>query len=218
MTVLDMFKRCINLRGSYNNTDVNKGSYFIEYDNDTLYIYFEGSNGDIDWKNNFDFGAEPYKDMPTKWKAHRGFVRVWKEVEPFLKSDIMNPEVKNINVVGYSHGAALAALAHEYIWFNRPDIRNNIFGYGFESPRVFKGRIPEELIPRWENFTVFRNGNDLVTHVPPMILGYKHVGKFVHLNKNRSILVDTTYKLKCINEHNYPNVIASLEEEGYDVK
>ena len=155
MTLLDMFKRCVNLDDQYNHTEVNKGSYFVEYDNDTLYIYLQGSNGDIDWKNNFDFGAEPYKDMPTKWKAHRGFVRVWKEIEPFVRNDIMNTDVKRINIVGYSHGAALAALAHEYAWFNRPDIRNNIFGYGFEAPRVFRGwKIPTELIPRWTNFSV----------------------------------------------------------------
>jgi hypothetical protein len=216
MTVIDMFKRCIELEGCYNNTETNKGSYFVEYDNDTLYIYLEGSNGDIDWKNNFDFGARPYRDMPTKWKAHRGFVRVWKEIEPFVKDDIMNPEVKNIKIVGYSHGAALAVLVHEYAWFNRPDIRDNIHGYGFEPPRVFRGRIPKNLIRRWETFTVFRNGEDLVTHVPPVIFGYKHVGKFVHLNKDRKILVDKSFKLKCINEHNSPNVIASLDAEGLD--
>lgn len=219
MTILEMFKRCVSIGKSYLHTEINTGSYFVEHDDDTLYIYFQGSNGDIDWKNNFDFGAEPYKDMSIKWKAHRGFVRVWKEIEPFVKNDIMNPTVKKINVVGYSHGAALAVLAHEYAWFNRKDIRDNIFGYGFEPPRVFCGRkIPDELAPRWENFSVFRNGEDLVTHVPPRLFGYKHVGNFVHLNENRDILVDTTYCLKCINEHNYPNVIASLETEGYDIK
>lgn len=216
MTVLDMFKRCVNIGSHYNHTEINKGSYFVEYDNDTLYLYFQGSNGDIDWKNNFDFGAEPYKDMPTKWKAHKGFVRVWKEIVPFIKDDIMNPDVKRINIVGYSHGAALSVLAHEYVWFNRPDIRDNIFGYGFEPPRVFRGRkIPDELIPRWENFTVFRNGADIVTHVPPLLFGYKHVGKLVHLNKDREILVDKHFKFKCVNEHYYPNVVASLEEEGF---
>jgi hypothetical protein len=216
MTVLDMFKRCVNIGSGYNHTEINKGSYFVEYDNNTLYIYFQGSNGDIDWKNNFDFGAEPYKDMPAKWKAHKGFVRVWKEIVPFIKDDIMNPDVKRINIVGYSHGAALSVLAHEYAWFNRPDIRDNIFGYGFEPPRVFRGRkIPDELIPRWENFTVFRNGADIVTHVPPLLFGYKHVGKLVHLNKDREILVDKHFKFKCVNEHYYPNVVASLEAEGF---
>lgn len=217
MTVLDMFKRCVNIGKDYQHTEINKGSYFIEYDDDTLYIYFQGSNGDIDWKNNFDFGVEPYRDMPIEWKAHKGFSRVWKEIEPFVREAIMNPNVKKIVIVGYSHGAALAVLAHEYVWFNRPDIRDNIFGYGFEPPRVFRGKkIPEELASRWEQFYVFRNGEDLVTHVPPRFLGYKHIGNLVHLNEDRKILVDESFKLKCINEHNSPNVIASLEAEGFD--
>ena len=214
MTTLEMFQKCLCCE--YHHTDINKGSYFVEYDNDTLYIYLQCSNGEVDWRNNFDFAAEPYKDMPIEWKAHRGFVRVWKEVEPFIENDIVNPTVKKINIIGYSHGAALAMLVHEYAWFHRPDIRDNIFGYGFEPPRVFWGTIPEELIPRWENFTVFRNGQDLVTHVPPVLFGYRHIGKFVHLNKDRSILVDKTYVLKCLNEHNWPNVIASLEVEGFN--
>ena len=215
MTILDMLKRCIRLTKHYNHTETNQGSYFVEYDNDILYIYFQKSNGKIDWRNNFDFAAQPYKDMPIRWKAHRGFVRVWKEIEPFIREDIMNPAVKKINIIGYSHGAALTVLAHEYAWFNREDIRDNIFSYSFEPPRVFCGKMPAELAPRWENLQVFRNGEDLVTHVPPRIFGYKHVGKFVHFNKDRKILVDHTYKLRCINEHNYPNVIASLEAEGF---
>lgn len=214
MTTLGMFMKCLNAK--YNHTEINKGSYFVEYDNSTLYVYFQGSNGDVDWKNNFDFAAEPYRDMSVKWKAHRGFVRVWKEIEPFIREDIMNPNVQRINIIGYSHGGALAVLAHEYAWFNRPDIRDSIFGYGFEPPRVFCGRkIPDNLVDRWANFSVFRNGEDLVTHVPPRLFGYKHVGNLVHLNTNRDILVDTTYKLKCINEHNSPNVIASLQSEGF---
>lgn len=216
MTVLDMFVRCVEIGKDYKHTNVNKGSYYVEYNDDTLNIYFQGSNGDIDWKNNFDFGAKPYKDMPKKWKAHRGFVRVWKEIEPFVRDDIMNPDIKKINLIGYSHGAALAVLAHEYTWFNRADIRDNIFGYGFEPPRVFCGmKIPDELAPRWEHFYVFRNGEDIVTHVPPKIFGYKHVGNFVHLNEDRIILVDETYMLRCINEHNWPNVITSLRAEGF---
>lgn len=216
MTVLDMFKRCVNLGPHYIHTHVNKGSYFVEYDDDTLYVYFQGSNDDIDWKNNFDFGARPYRDMSIKWRAHRGFVRVWKEIEPFIKDDIMNQAIKHINIIGYSHGAALAVLAHEYAWFNRPDIRDNIFGYGFEAPRVFCGRIPESLKSRWENFYVFRNGEDIVTHVPPFIFGYKHIGNFVHLNKDREILVDKSWGVRCVSEHHPVNVIAVLTAEGYD--
>ena len=202
MTVLDMFKRCVNLGPHYIHTHVNKGSYFVEYDDDTLYVYFQGSNDDIDWKNNFDFGARPYRDMSIKWRAHRGFVRVWKEIEPFIKDDIMNQ--------------ALAVLAHEYAWFNRPDIRDNIFGYGFEAPRVFCGRIPEALKPRWENFYVFRNGEDIVTHVPPFLFGFKHTGNFVHLNKDREILVDKSWGMRCVSEHHPANVIAALTAEEYD--
>ena len=47
-------------------------------------------------------------------------------------------------------------------------------GFGFGSPRVLWG-IPFKFITkRWEGFVVIRNIDDLVTHVPPAILGYYH--------------------------------------------
>lgn len=218
MTILEMFKKCA-WGCDYVHTEVERGSYFVEKKRNTLYLYLQGSKGDVDWRNNFDFGAEPYKDMPIRWKAHRGFVRVWKEIEPAVKESIMDPTVKKINIIGYSHGAALAVLAHEYAWFNRPDIRDHIFGYGFEAPRVFRGKkVPDELAARWENFYIFRNGKDLVTRVPPRIFGYKHVGTLVQLNKDRSILESKRYWLKCIDEHDAPNVIAALKAEGFGEK
>ena len=133
-----------------------------------------------DWKNNFDFAARPYKDMDTKWKAHRGFVRVWKSIEPYLK-EIHDPTIKKIIIVGYSHGAALAILAHEYVWFNRPDIREDCITYAFEAPRVFKGKLPKEIKERWANCFTFRVDNDIVTHVPPRVFGFRHVGNIVNI-------------------------------------
>ena len=125
----------------------------------------------------------------------------------------MDKTVTKVIISGYSHGGAIAALAHEYVWFNRPDLRDNIEGYAFEPPRVFWGwKIPKALKERWNGFRVYRNGQDIVTHVPPVLFGYHHVGKMIHINKNRKTIVDRTYVLKCVDEHNSPNVIAALEQ------
>ena len=176
-----MFDMCIRAEEYYHHVE-NDGSYFTVRTKDTLYLLLEWSNGLTDWKNNFAFAAKPYKDMPKTWRAHRGFVKVWKSIEPYVAAEIADETVKSIVVVGYSHGAALAVLAHEYIWYNRPDIRSNCLTFAFEAPRVFCGvRIPEALRERWSNLYVFRVKNDIVTHVPPRLFGYKHVGNFVHV-------------------------------------
>jgi predicted lipase len=211
MKPVEIFKEVLSV--PYLHTSEHQGSYFSKKVDGTLYLYFEKSNGFIDWKNNFDFPAKPYRDMGTKWRAHKGFVKVWKEIEPFLENVIMDKTVTKVIISGYSHGGAIAALAHEYVWFNRPDLRDNIEGYAFEPPRVFWGwKIPKALKERWNGFRVYRNGQDIVTHVPPVLFGYHHVGKMIHINKNRKTIVDRTYVLKCVDEHNSPNVIAALEQ------
>ena len=78
--------------------------------------------------------------------------------------------------MGYSHGAAIATLVHEYIFYNRPDLRENLWGYGFGCPRCFWGFHPsKEVQGRWARFFPIRNIDDLVTHLPPAVLGYRHV-------------------------------------------
>jgi hypothetical protein len=166
---------------------------------DKLYIFFEKSNGTEDWINNLDFYASEgyvsrkhpdayapavaaYKDMSEAWYCHSGFMRVWRSIIPYVEEIIFDEKFDSATVVGYSHGAALALLCHEYIWFNRPDMRGRISGYGFGCPRVIYGNVGRAK-ERWRDFYVIRNLDDLVTHLPPRILGYRHVGKLVSIGK-----------------------------------
>lgn len=150
--------------------------YDFYRENETLYLYFQWTEQAEDWRNNINFPATPYRDMENKWYAHRGFLKAWKNVEPYVKDLIMDETVKKIIIVGYSHGAAVATLAHEYVWFNRPDLRDTLEGYGFGAPRVYWGPMRKELQERWKNFHPILNKNDIVTHLPPTWLGFRHVG------------------------------------------
>lgn len=149
---------------------------------ETLYLYFQWTEQAEDNANNFDFPATPYRDMEDKWYAHRGFLRGWKNAEPYLKDAIMDQAVKKIIIIGYSHGAALATLAHEYVWYNRPDLRDTLEGYGFGCPRVFWGKLTPKMQERWANFHPILNKNDIVTHVPPRLFGFKHVGQPINID------------------------------------
>ena len=202
MNLLQLFDKCVN--DEYVHVE-NSGDYYVERQLNTLYIYLECSNGDEDWKNNLDFPAKPYKRMgKTVWFAHRGFLRVWKSVENYIKPLIEDPTIENVVVVGYSHGAALAVLCHEYIWYNRPDLRNNIDGYGFGCPRVFWGIKTKKLKKRWERFTVIRNIDDIVTHVPPFVFGFSHVGKLISIGKRG--------KYNSIDAHKPANIMDELKQ------
>lgn len=182
MNLKELFNKILDLKGKYSEHE-NDASVYAERQDDTLYIYFEWSNGATDWLNNLDFPAKPYRDMSDRWYAHRGFLSVWKGVEPHLQKEICDLSVNRIVIGGYSHGAAIALLCHEYCKYNRPDIE--VEGYGFGCPRVLWGFIRKNVKKRFEGFTVIRNGCDLVTHVPPAFLGYRHVGDVLKIGRNK---------------------------------
>ena len=194
----DKFTKCV-YKIKYIETE-NAGSYYIERLGDKLYIYFEGSNGKLDWKNNFNFPAKPYRDMKNLWFCHRGFLKVWKSIEPHIANDICDSKIKEIEIVGYSHGGAIAQLCYEYVKFNRPDVV--VTGYGFGAPRVVWGFVSKKVKERFKGFIVIRNGRDIVTHLPPVIFGFRHLCEVKKIGKSKG----------CIKDHYYYNYIESLSE------
>lgn len=166
----------------------NDGSFAVKREGGKLTLYFEHSNGCMDWWNNFDFPAKPYRDMKNLWFCHRGFLKVWKSIEPYIASDILDPSVWRIDIIGYSHGGAIAQLCYEYVKYNRPDVY--VTGVGFGSPRVLWGFAQKPVKKRFEGFILVRNGNDIVTHLPPRFLGFRDVGIILKYGKSKGLVKD----------------------------
>lgn len=197
----ELFSECLNAVYVHTKSDI---SYCVRRRGGTLCIFFEASNGVADWHRNLDFPAKAYKRMgKTVWFAHRGFLDAWHELEGLLSERIADTSVKKIIITGYSHGAAIALLCHEYVWFTRPDLRASLEGYGFGCPRVIWGTPGIEVRRRWDNFTVIRNIDDAVTHVPPALFGYTHVGKMLEIGVRG--------KYSAIDAHRPENIAAELE-------
>ena len=205
MKLSTLFDRCLSAPYIHAKEGAD---YYTERIGSTLYIYLESSSGEEDWKNNFDFPTRAYcrgKECP--FRAHRGFLRVWEALIPILAPIIADKDVKKTVTVGFSHGAALAVLCHEYVWYNRPDLRAAQEGYGFGCPRVLWGRYPTE---RWEKFTVIRNIDDIVTHLPPAILGFRHAGKLLEVGMRG--------RYSRIDAHRPENIAAELHRYERDKK
>lgn len=215
VSLTDIYQRCLNADYIHTKED---GDYALEREGDTLYILFQCTDSTADWISNFSFPAKPYKDMGIKWYCHRGFLRVWKAIKPHLETAVKDSAVEKIVVVGYSHGAAIATLCHEYVWFNRPDLRENgLEGFGFGCPRCFFGwRIKKGLKERWKHFHPVRNANDLVTHVPFSIMGFRHVSRVVKLPKTEPH--ERYTRLSCINAHYPMNYLKGCQEWDRDPK
>ena len=200
--MVNLFKKCLNAEYIHTRED---GDYSIEIENNTLFLLFECSDSKKDWINNFNFPMKPYKRMCDKWYCHRGFLKVWKAMRDEIEikvAQIMldHPEIEHIKCVGYSHGGPLSLLAMEdliFIYGNMIDIK----GYGFGSPRCVWGYLPKAVKERMKNFTVIRNIPDIVTHVPPVLFGFKHAGKLLKIGKHfKYFPIKAHYSSAYINE------------------
>lgn len=177
--MLARFKKCLDLEDKYAHVE-NGASFYIERSKDTLRIFFQHSNGKIDWKNNFDFPARPYRDMKDSWYCHRGFLKVWKSVEPYVEEYVFDLSINKVEIVGYSHGGAIAQLCYEYVRFHRPDV--DVKGWGFGAPRVVWGKTSSAARERFEGFLTVINANDIVTKLPPKWFGYHHIGSTLQID------------------------------------
>ena len=176
--LISLFLRCIN--AAYVHTK-GGGDYAVQGEFPNAYLLFEWSDGRDDWQNNLAFSAKtinPQEPKDQQWRVHRGFLKVWQamriEVVDRIAELIHIYHFKKIICVGYSHGAALALLATEDLSriFGK---QITVEGYGFGSPRVVWGKLPDDVQARLVNFHTIRNIPDLVTHLPPAAWGFRHV-------------------------------------------
>ena len=181
--LLSLFRRC--LYATY--IHVGQGAdYAIERRGHTLYLLFEHSNGEEDWKSNLNFPARAYQNGNERWYVHRGFLAVWKavrdEIEAAVAAAMAQAPLAEIVCVGYSHGAARCGLATEDMVYLYGE-RLSVCGYGFGCPRFVFGRLPAATGQRFTCFTVIRNRPDAVTYLPPALFGYRHVGGLLEIGE-----------------------------------
>lgn len=65
-----------------------------------------------------------------------------------------------------------------------------MIGIGYGAPRVLWGGIKKEIKNRFKDFIVVRNGNDLVTHVPPALFGFRHPSNVLKIGKAQGLIKD----------------------------
>lgn len=149
-----------------------------------LTIAFRGTDSKGDWASNFMFSkkAIPYGNAESKIRVHEGFLNAYKA--PSVRDKIqglMNQSVRHVRITGHSRGAALAVLCAVDLNYNFPDrcIETVLFG----CPRVGNKAFAKSFNRRVFMTVRVENGGDIVTHVPPWLFGYRHVGIRYHVGR-----------------------------------
>ncbi len=150
----------------------------------TLYITFRGSNSSRDWRHNLTFCKKtvPYDNAQSKIRVHAGFLEAYQS--PGVRSVIhsmISPGIAEIRISGHSLGAALAILCGVDLEYNFPDRDYEVAVFG--CPRVGNRAFRDSYNKRVFKTLRIENGNDIVTKLPPAVMGYRHVGQSFHIGR-----------------------------------
>jgi triacylglycerol lipase len=138
----------------------------------SAYIAFRGTQAD----KKEDLIADA-KFLPLDWRAggrvHRGFAEALEAVLGEIEDWIGNQAPQRLILTGHSLGASLATLLAslhpkaELVTFGSPRVGNAAFA------KLFAARNPRRYV----------GCCDLVTRVPPLILGFRHAGPRLYLDR-----------------------------------
>jgi triacylglycerol lipase len=115
----------------------------------------------------------------TAGKVHRGFKKEVDDLWPMLEAALISNE-QPLWFCGHSLGGAMATICAGRCFLSHIDSNpEQLYTYG--SPRV--GNSSYINFVSLDHFR-FVNNNDIVTRVPPMLLGYRHSGREVYIDRN----------------------------------
>ncbi len=207
-TLKQKFNEAIKVKWDFVNT-LTDTEYSIYEDDKVIRVAFQGSTSKLDWLQNFRFFKKPYRNMPSLFLVHSGFISKYKSVHkdiiPKIKDAVML-HGKTVEIRGYSQGSALALLLHEDVVFHiGVHADTTVFG----CPRVFSFMNHKELDLRMTGVLRVQNNNDIITKIPFIFLLFRHYGKHKNIGKDKRCI----FKLK-VKDHFKPNYNESLDHHS----
>lgn len=135
------------------------------------------------------------RGWPARWgRAHAGFADALDTIAPLLLEKLRELEDTQVelHVAGHSLGAALATLmTARLLRADAPRLElASLTTFG--SPRVgdtaFAKALSESAAERGVRIVRVRNGADVVTTVPGVLMDYRHVGRLAWLSEGSIVL------------------------------
>lgn len=165
------------------------GSLLVAFDC-TLGSVFSLKNAffmSADWWKNFAAWPKALSVGSTKYMAMAGFVDEYLSLRARVLECVKSHNPSVIRVVGFSQGGAHATLCWRDLVHNFPYAQ--VHGVAFGSPRVYDMQAAAEFgatltkEQKRSSFLRVSAWGDVVTTLPPALLGYGHVGNVKHIGK-----------------------------------
>jgi hypothetical protein len=160
---------------NYKFMDVDGAQGHLCCSNDELLITFRGTEPSQFNDLVADLNTIPKKNGPGK--VHEGFRKEARKLYDIVIAYVKANKGRKIFITGHSLGAAMATYtAQELNWLKMGD---DIKLFTFGSPRLGDYDYVNAMDIEHHRFV---NCNDVVTHVPPAALMFKHHGNLHYIN------------------------------------
>jgi predicted lipase len=162
-----------------------------------IVLAFRGTHGNTNWLNNIDIRRDKFPQVKKfffKPKVHSGFLMGYKAIREEVTTTMSNLVQKyptyKFMITGNSLGGAIASIAvlDLYPLFSR--LEREITHYVFGSPRPGNRWFAKELNKKYSDCYRIVNDDDVVPFLPPKIFGYYSFNTLVHIQKDKSIIVN----------------------------
>ncbi len=161
------------------NAETDSQCMIYQDTEDTLWVVYRASDSKTDWALNgaFSQAIVPFNRNPKEKfdRVHAGFFASFMGLRTEVTAKVAASNCKNINVVGFSQGSAVATLCALDLQYNFRD--KNVVYVGMGCPRVGNKVYKEKFNKYVKEFYMFRRGMDIVSYVPMLLMGFSEMIK-----------------------------------------
>jgi len=168
-------------------------NYFIDYDEsrNVIQVYFEDTEGKLDWLTNFMFIDKYYdifetiidgKKVKIDLRIHNGWAAMYKAVKHEIRNGVAELLSKHadayVEIIGWSLGSGQAMICAQDLNYNL-GIRPYVYTYGSVNPfktNIFNRKnIHKYLMNCCKVVCNFYDVNDIVGYVPLNFFGFRKI-------------------------------------------
>jgi triacylglycerol lipase len=171
-------------------TTDTQGAILADFDTDTAYVIFRGSESNTDWITNLNLGQEkvyPYAgESSSGAEIHKGFAAAYFSMRDEILRYFQQSSQQQVIVTGHSLGGALATICAVDLQYNFTG-QFGIEVYTYGAPRVGNSGFAESFNRRVPQSYRFVHGMDIVPALPRFWQGYRHVEEEYRLGSRWSL-------------------------------